>query len=94
MTTKEHTINTLVTNIDSDAFLAGFVEGQTDGIQHERFSVVDGPATEAGLVEVVRNLCEVFQEGWLTDEQLRHDVGLLAGWLLREVKPHLIPLMS
>ena len=32
-------------------------------------------------MSLVRNLSEVMCEGWLTEEHLRHDCGVIAGWL-------------
>ena len=42
------------------------------------------PITEQDIVSLVRNLVEVGQEGWLSEEHLRHDCGVIAGWLLRQ----------
>jgi hypothetical protein len=90
MTTKEHTINTLSVNLESDAFLSGFVAGQA-GVTG-RFDT-SGPLIEAKAVDLVRNLTEIAVEGWLSEEQLKYDVGLLLGWCLREAGtiPYLIP---
>jgi hypothetical protein len=83
-------VNTLSVNIESDAFLSGFVAGQA-GVTG-RFDT-NGPLIEAKAIELVRNLTEIAVEGWLTEEQLRFDIGLLLGWCLREAGsiPHLIP---
>jgi|SRR6266702_3632091 len=66
--------------INTRDFHTGYVEGLTADTR--RFDVRDG-ASEEGLVEIVRNLIEIGQEGWLNEEQLRRDVGLLAGWICR-----------
>ncbi len=71
----------LATRIDTHQFRTGFVEGLTG--QTTRFSIAL-PATEAGVVEIVRNMTELAQEGNLTENMLRRDCGLLAGWISRQ----------
>ena len=64
--------------IESEAFKQGFIEGQT-----ETGNVFPCPLTEGELVCIVENLTEIAKEGWLTEELLRHDTRLIAGWLTR-----------
>lgn len=71
--------------IDTNAFHSGFVEGMT-GERDGRLVPALHPGqsvTEGDIVAII--LCEVHTEGWLTEEHLRHDCGLVVGWLYR---PH------
>jgi hypothetical protein len=36
---------------------------------------------EETVVELIRNLCEISAEGWLSETLLRQDAGILVGWL-------------
>ncbi|HEX6478728.1 MAG TPA: hypothetical protein VF043_07775 [Ktedonobacteraceae bacterium] len=70
---------------DTDEFERGFVAGLTNvwgPDDRPRYDLVF-PADEAGIVELVRNACELAEEGELTEEILRFSVGLVAGWVSR-----------
>lgn len=75
--------NSIAVRIDSHSFRSGFVEGLTG--QRDGFPVlpVQRPITEEDVVSIIANLCEIAQEGWLKDEQVRHDAGMIVGWLYR-----------
>ena len=70
--------NGVVVQADTQAFSKGFVEGQTN------LALYPGEPNESELVAIVRNLCEIAEEGWLSTQQLHHDVGTLVGWVLRQ----------
>lgn len=71
----------IAVQIDSKAFHSGYVAGMTGvGENCGRYNIAC-PPSEAGIVDIIRNLCEIAQEGWLSEKQLRHDTGLIAGWL-------------
>jgi hypothetical protein len=74
---------TIAVAVNTAAFHNGFVEGLTGEYCRVRLNC---PVTEDGIVEIMRNLCEIAQEGWLKEELLRHDAGLLAGWLSRQAQ--------
>lgn len=80
------TAATIAVQMESAAFSAGFTAGLTgtytpgEPSRHD----TDEPVTEDGIVGIIQNLCEIAQEGWLTDNLLRHDAGLIAGWLCRQ----------
>ena len=40
------------------------------------------PVSEESIVAIIRNLCEIAQEGWLSEELLRRDAGQIAGWIV------------
>lgn len=40
------------------------------------------PLSAESIVAIIRNLCEIAQEGWLSEELLRSDAGQLAGWIV------------
>ena len=42
--------------------------------------------SEEGVVEIIQNLVEFAQEGHLTNEQLRQDVGIVVGFVVTH--PH------
>ena len=71
----------LATQIDAHQFRTGFVEGLSG--EYTRFPIKQ-PITENDIVEIVRNLTEIAQERWLTEDMLRHDCGLIAGWISRQ----------
>lgn len=75
--------NSVVLQADTPAFHAGFLEGQTCTRNLTPLLMYEHNITETDIVAIVRNLTEVAQEGWLTEEHLRHDCGVIAGWLLR-----------
>lgn len=69
---------------DTQAFSRGFVEGQTglrDGYPVYR---IGHPISEQDIFSIIRNLVEIDREGWLREELIRHDAGVIAGWLLRQ----------
>ena len=83
---------TIAIQTETDQFQAGFVAGLT-GI----YSPDDRPqfdvtcvADETGIVGIIRNACELAQEGELTEDLLRFSVGLVAGWVARGGYP-LVP---
>jgi hypothetical protein len=60
------------------AFCEGFQQGK-QGIY--RALNIGNQVKEDDLVEIVRHLTEIAVEGWLSEELLRRDVGILAGIL-------------
>lgn len=73
----------IAVQMDSKAFHSGYVTGMTGVGENCGRHNIACPPTEAGIVDIIRNLCEIAQEGWLSDALLRHDAGLIAGWLNR-----------
>jgi hypothetical protein len=68
--------------VDTPSFHTGFVEGLTNGTQ--RFDLSDSPS-EQGIYDIVNNLLEiVLEEGSINESWVRHDCGLIAGWLSRK----------
>lgn len=72
-------IHTLV-SLHSKEFDFGFQQGLARKFRNIQLGTI---VTEEEVVEVVRNLTEVAVEGWLTEEQLLRDCGILAGWIIR-----------
>jgi hypothetical protein len=73
---------------ESTAFRQGYQAGLTGRYapgEHSRFDI-SGPISEDALVGVIQNLCEISQEHWLRDDLLRHDAGLIAGWVVRSAR--------
>ena len=80
---------TISIQTESKAFSSGFVAGLT-GIYNPddrpQFNVFC-PTDENGVVGIIRNACELAQEGELTEDLLRFSVGLVAGWVARGSYP-------
>lgn len=68
--------------IDTRPFWLGYSEGLRNEQPMPRFDLRDWP-NEPGIVEIVLNLCEMWHDDELTEDQLHHDCGLIAGWLSR-----------
>ena len=74
-TTAPHPITVITTS-------AAFREGVQQSKQGFYRALTSGnQVKEDVLVDVVRNLTEIAVEGWLSEELLRRDVGILAGIL-------------
>jgi len=81
MAIEQTTVAAISVQMESRAFSIGFAAGCTGYMDGNQQHNIQGAPTEAGIVEIIRNLCEIAQEGWLTDELIRAD----AGWLSRPV---------
>jgi hypothetical protein len=81
MPKAQTTVPTITVLMDTPEFSKRFVEGLTG--EYARFGCMQKPPNEGDIVEIIRNLCEISQEGWLRESLLRHDAGLIAGWLSR-----------
>ena len=64
-------------------FQQGFETGFNGGLcgGGYRFQL-ELPVCEESIVAIIRNLCEIAQEGWLSEELLRRDAGQVAGWIV------------
>ena len=80
---EQTTVPSISVQMESRAFSIGFAAGLTGYMDEGQRHDILGTPNEQGIVGIIRNLCEIAQEGWLTDELIRADAGLLAGWLLR-----------
>lgn len=60
------------------AFRDGFTQGRQG---FYRVINIGNQVKEDVIVDIVRNLTEVAVEGWLSEDLLRRDVGILAGIL-------------
>jgi hypothetical protein len=85
-TQEQTTVPSIAVNFDSEDFHTGLVEGMTGVSESCRYKV-SCPVTEEDIVGVLRNLTGIAVEGWLSEAQLRHDAGWIAGILLRPVPP-------
>lgn len=57
-------VTTITVLMDTPEFSKGFVEGLTG--EYARFGCMQKPPNEGDIVEIIRNLCEISQEGWLS----------------------------
>ena len=64
-------------------FQQGFETGLNGGLcgGGYRFKL-ELPISEESIVAIIRNLCEIAQEGWLSEELLHRDAGQIAGWIV------------
>ena len=69
--------------IQTADFQQGFETGLNGGLcgGTRRFQV-ELPVSEESIVAIIRNLCEISQEGWLSETLLRRDAGQIAGWIV------------
>jgi len=70
---------------NTPAFQRGYTEGLTGVKFEQRGWSVEQPITETDIVEIITNLTEIAVEGWLSDDLLRHDAGLIVDWIARGV---------
>ena len=68
----------MATQVTTQAFRRGMSWGKK-GIFRGNLCV---EKSEEGIVEIIQNLIEFGQEGHLTEEQLRQDVGIVVGFVL------------
>lgn len=63
-------------------FQQGFETGLNGGLCGGYRFKFEFPLSEESIIAIIRNLCEIAQEGWLSEELLRRDAGQLAGWIV------------
>ena len=63
-------------------FQQGFETGLNGGLCGGYRFKLELPVSEESIVAIIRNLCEIAQEGWLSEELLRRDAGQIAGWIV------------
>ncbi len=64
-------------------FQQGFETGINGGVCSGGYRFkLELPVSEESVVAIIRNLCEIAQEGWLSEELLRRDAGQIAGWIV------------
>ncbi len=63
-------------------FQQGFETGLNGGLCGGYRSKLELPVSEESIVAIIRNLCEIAQEGWLSEELLRRDAGQIVGWII------------
>jgi len=63
-------------------FQQGFETGLNRGLCGGSRFALELPVSEESIVAIIRNLCEIAQEGWLSEELLRRDAGQIAGWIV------------
>ncbi len=66
--------------IRSEAFREGFTGGTNGNFRGVRLTDY---LTEEVIVKIITNLTEIAQEGWLTEDLIRRNAGIIAGWLAR-----------
>ena len=64
--------------IRTSAFSDGFIQGRQG---FYRAINIGNQVKEDVIVDIVRNLTEIAVEGWLSEDLLHRDIGILAGIL-------------
>jgi hypothetical protein len=63
-------------------FQQGFETGLNGGLCGGNRFKLELPISGESIVAIIRNLCEIAQEEWLSEELLRRDTGQIAGWIV------------
>jgi hypothetical protein len=63
-------------------FQQGFETGINGGLCGGCRFKLELPISEESTVAIIRHLCEIAQEGWLSEELLRRDAGQIVGWIV------------
>ena len=87
---RQKTVTTGAIAMQTVEFQQGFETGLNGGLcggGGYRFKL-ELPLSEESIVAIIRNLCEIAQEGWLSEELLRRDAGQLAGWIVLGMSAH------
>lgn len=63
-------------------FQQGFQTGLDGGLCGGFRFKLELPVSEESIVAIIRNLCEIAQEDWLSEELLRRDARQIAGWIV------------
>ena len=79
----QRTVTTGAVVMQTADFQQGFETGLNGGLcgGGYRFQL-ELPVSEESIVAIIRNLCEIAQEGWLSEELLRRDAGQIVGWIV------------
>jgi len=79
---QQQSVTTAAIVMHTAEFQQGFEIGLNDGLSEGYRFKLELPASEESIVAIIRNLCEIAQEGWLSEELLQRDAGLIAGWIV------------
>ena len=64
-------------------FQQGFEAGLNAGLCGGYRFKLDLPVSEESIVAIIRDLCEIAQVGWLSEQLLRRDARQIAGWIVQ-----------
>ena len=80
---QQKSVTTGAIVVQTVEFQQGFETGLNRGLcgGSHRFKL-ELPVSEESIIAIIRNLCEIAQEGWLSEELLRRDAGQIAGWIV------------
>ncbi|MEO8957014.1 MAG: hypothetical protein ABI396_03615 [Ktedonobacteraceae bacterium] len=79
---QQQSVTTGAIVIQTVDFQQGFETGLNGGLCGGYRFKLELPVSEESIVAIIRNLCEIAQEGWLSDELLRRDAGQIVGWVV------------
>src|SRR5436305_11736183 len=82
MATQQNMVTKGTIVMQTVEFQQGFETGLNGGLCGGYRFKLELPVSEESIVAIIRNLCEIAQEGWLSEELLRRDAGQIAGWIV------------
>ena len=83
---QQQSVTTGAIVMHTGEFQQGFETGLNGGLCGGYRFKLELPVSEESIVAIIRNLCEITQEGWLSEELLRRDAGQIAGWITLGVR--------
>jgi hypothetical protein len=78
----QQSVSTRTIVMQTAEFQQGFETGLNGGLCGGYRFKLELPVSEESIIAIIRNLCEIAQEGWLSEELLRRDAGQIAGWIV------------
>lgn len=78
----QRTVTTGAIVMQTADFQQSFETGLNGGLCGGYRFQLELPVSEESIVAIIRNLCEIAQEGWLSEELLRRDAGQIAEWIV------------
>ena len=79
---QQHSVTAEAIVMQTVDFQQGFETGLNGGLCGGCRFKLELPVSEESIVAIIRNLCEIAQEGWLSETLLRRDAGHIAGWIV------------
>jgi hypothetical protein len=79
---QQNSVTTGAIVVQTVDFRQGFETGLNGGLCGGYRFKLELPVSEESIIAIIRNLCEIAQEGWLNEELLQRDAGQIAGWIV------------
>jgi hypothetical protein len=79
---QQNKVTTGAIVMQTQDFQQGFEAGLNGGLCGGYRFKLELPISEESIIAIIRNLCEIAQEGWVSEKLLRRDAGQIAGWIV------------